>query len=254
MNFAFFDNYKIFMNMNFFDSINHQNSILSGDGNRFPGPPVLPPSNKNNGSGCLSFLLILFFSILVVVSFGQTSFQASNICEGLTTKSPLPMSYSGPKDRLIPDPCNAKDSYGSQLALVYAPDPGYVEQQRQIKVITESIWDSRTCQMTSREVSRDTIIVHEEVIPSQSPKNVGGYWTVRMELMVKPPDSRPVGAMVSKLPSSNLEGYWVVHMGSADTKEEIQKYLKPFKAEYPEFCRAYVYWLPFGIEYQYEYR
>jgi hypothetical protein len=166
---------------------------------------------------------------------------------------------------MTPDPCDAKSNYGTVSELIHAPISGYQEIKKRIRVVSETAWDADNCKAETTILSRDTIEISNQRFSQKPGQKTGGYWTVRMELMVLPPASRPEGSFCTKLPKGSLtqtykdgttrelKDYWVVHTGKFSGAEEAKIAVKRFKEAYPEFCRSYAYYLPENCEYQYRY-
>lgn len=189
---------------------------------------------------------------LLILTFLATDLVAQP-CKDLIEKVNLPVAYSL-NPQLPPDPCDALSSYGTERILTVSERPEYLEVRKRIRVVVETVWDSETCTAETKELSRDTVIVGQQKIYSASNVPTGGYWTVRMELMVYAPVSRPVDALATKLPNGRLQDYWVIHTGQFNTIDEAKQATKQLKSVHPEFCRAYAYYLPEGCKSQYKYQ
>lgn len=192
-------------------------------------------------------------TILLINACVCLTFALNAQCDQLTQRFDLPVQYSI-KSQLDPDPCDAKSDYRTKSELVYSPISGYQEIKKQVKVITATTYDPDNCKGKTEVVSVDTTEISNKIFGAKKGQTTGGYWTMRLELMVLPPASRPQGSMATKLPlGESKEGYWVIHVGTFVSAETAKKELKLFKNAYPEFCRAYVYYLPSNCEYQYKY-
>jgi len=202
---------------------------------------------------------ILFLLFLPTFLLGQ------NPCEELLERFEFPIAYSI-QSPMEPDPCDALADYGTVSELIYAPKAGYQEIKKRVRVVSETTWDADNCIAQTNILSRDTIEISNKIYGRQSGEGTGGYWTVRMELLILPPQSRPEGSMCTKLPSGaltqtykdgstrELKDYWVVHYGIFQNQPDAKQACKEFKRLHPEFCRAYAYWLLEGCEYQYQYK
>lgn len=192
-----------------------------------------------------------WFLPIFLISFSNIGFS-QRPCEDLIQRFEFPVEHStnGP---LVPDPCNALNDYGTERILQISPTPGYQEIKKMVRVTTETIWDPETCHAESKVLSRDTIEISNKRYNSVITATDGGYWTVRMELMVYPPLSRPKGSLATKLPNTNLKDYWVIHRGKFETEKEARLAVKILKEQYPEFCRSFAYFLPEGCQFQYKY-
>lgn len=187
--------------------------------------------------------------------------QSPTPCGSIVERVALPSEYST-NTPLKPDPCDALADYGTEKVLTVSTQPEYLEIKKKIRVVVEI--DPDNCE--AHELSRDTVEVSREKIYVASTRPVGGFWTVRMELLMYAPASRPAGCNATKLPEGalsqkykdgstiELKEYWVVHNGQYPTKAEAAAATKRLKAKYPEFCRAYPYLLPEGCKNQYEYK
>ncbi len=205
-----------------------------------------------------NYLVLISFLLSSNLLFSQTP------CGAITERVPIPLQYST-KTPLPPDPCDALPTYGTEKELTVSTQPEYLEIKKTIRVVVETLIDPDNCTSTAREVSRDTIEVGRQLIYAASTTPTGGYWTVRMELMMYAPNSRPAGCYATKLPAGalsqqykdgttiNLKEYWVVHAGQYVSKEEASQATKELKRSYPEFCRAYTYFLPENCQQQYKY-
>jgi hypothetical protein len=185
-------------------------------------------------------LTILFLCLSVVLSAQ---------CDELTQRFEMPVSYSQP-DQMTPDPCHGLNNYGTTPTLKVSPKAGYLEKKMRIRATTVTEWDADKC--ISRTVSNtfDTTVLSERIYPQTSDVTVGGYWTCRLELMVTPPISAPVGCESVRLPSSHIfKDYWLTTHGHFTSPEDAKKALKAFKSEYPEYCSAFIYFVPLGCEY-----
>lgn len=200
----------------------------------------------------------IFFIILTLTSFNLFS---QTPCGSIIEKIDLPISYSL-NSALPPDPCDAKSDYGTERDLIVSTNPVGIQIKKKIKILVETLIDPDNCQIETREISRDTIEVGREKVYVASIKPVGGYWTVRMELMVYAPVSRPSGCFATKLPNRSmdwnnqfdLKDYWVVHTGNFQSLESARLATIQLKEMFPEFCRAYPYFLPEGCKEQYQYK
>jgi hypothetical protein len=205
---------------------------------------------------------IIFALLFQVLNLNAQS--KNHDCDELLQKFEFPVEHSI-QSPLTPDTCNALPDYGTNRVLRVAPVAGYLEVKKRIKVVSETTWDADNCLAQTTILSRDTITLSERKYPTHSDKLVGGYWTIRMELMVQPPNSRPAGSFATKLPKGamsqtynngstlELKDYWVVHTGQFTDAIAAKQACREFKKSHPEFCRAYAYWLPSGCEYQYEF-
>jgi len=186
--------------------------------------------------------------------------QTSAPCGAITERVPIPAEHSF-NIPLAPDPCDALPYYGTEKRPTISATPEYLEIKKQIRVVVETLIDPDNCSAQVRELSRDTVVASQKRVYVASAAPTEGYWTVRMELMVYPPNSRPAGCLVSKLPdgamaqnnAQEIKDYWVVHYGKYTGKSEAREATVLLKQRYPEFCRAYAYYLPAGCQYQFEY-
>jgi hypothetical protein len=206
--------------------------------------------------------LLIFTSLIVTTQLFSQSQPVP--CGAITERVPIPLKYSM-NARLPPDPCDALASYNTERVISVCTTPNYLEIKKQIRVVVETLIDPDNCNSVARELSRDTIEVGRKLIYAASTTPTGGYWTVRMELVVYAPVSRPVGFYATKLPNGSmsqeykdgstidLKEYWVVHVGEYKTITEAKKATNELKKTHPEFCRAYPYFLPNGCEHQYKY-
>lgn len=202
---------------------------------------------------------------ILILNFIGLTFNLNAQCDELTQRFDLPVMHSI-ESPMEPDPCDAKDNYGTVSNLIYSPIGGYQEIKKRIRIVSETIWDADNCKAETNILSQDTIEISNQRFGQRKGQTTGGYWTVRMELMVLPPASRPEGTMCTKLPKGSLtqtykdgstrelKDYWVVHTGKFSNAEEAKIAVKRFKEAYPEFCRAYAYFLPTDCEYQYQYK
>lgn len=185
-------------------------------------------------------------------------------CDELKQRFEFPVEHSI-QSPLNPDPCDALSNYGTNRVLSVSPTEGYLEVKKRVKVVSETTWDADNCIAATTILSRDTITISERVYPSRSDVKVGGFWTIRMELLILPPSSRPDGTFATKLPKGSLsmtykdgstlelKDYWVIHTGHFINVTDAKVAVKKFKELHPEFCRAYAYFLPEGCEYQYKF-
>jgi hypothetical protein len=202
--------------------------------------------------------ILIAFILLPLLGYSQS--QQSAPCGAITERVPIPAEYSI-NGRLAPDPCDALADYGTEKQPTISATPEYLEIKKRIRVVVETLIDPDNCSTQVRELSRDTIVVGQENVYIASTQPTQGYWTVRMELMVYPPSSRPAGCLVTKLPSGamaqdnaqDLRDYWVVHYGEYTSKSEAKSATALLKQRHPEFCRAYAYFLPQGCKYQFKY-
>jgi len=203
--------------------------------------------------------LVLTFLLISNLLFSQVP------CGSIVERVPIPSEYST-NTPLPPDPCDALADYGTEKVLTVSTQPEYLEIKKKIRVVVETLIDPDNCTSVAHELSRDTIEISREKIYAASTVPVGGYWTVRMELLMFAPASRPAGCYATKLPEGALSQkykdgstieineYWVVHSGQYETKAEASAATKRLKSKYPEFCRAYAYMLPEGCQNQYQYK
>lgn len=208
---------------------------------------------------------LTILTALMLFTFQSLAQKNQFPCGSIVERIEIPVEYST-LSPLPPDPCDALPSYGTEKVLTVSTQPEYLEIQKRIRVVVETLINPDDCTSEAREVSRDTIEVSREKIYVASTTPVGGYWTVRMELMTYAPASRPVGCNATKLPEGamsqqykdgstiELKEYWVIHNGKYSTPSEAKSATKRLKANYPEFCRAYPYLLPSGCKNQYEYK
>lgn len=201
-------------------------------------------------------------SLIFLLSFIALNLNAQ--CDELKQRFDFPVAYSI-QSPLTPDPCDALSDYGTNRVLSVSPTEGYLEVKKRVKVVSETTWDADNCIAATIVLSRDTITISERVYPSRSDVKVGGFWTVRMELLILPPNSRPAGTYATKLPKGamsqiykngsqiDLNDYWVIHTGQFDNPAEAKVAVKKFKELHPEFCRAYAYFLPSGCDTQYSF-
>ena len=208
-----------------------------------------------------NYTILTALLFLTVQLFAQTQVPCGSIVERVE----IPVEHSS-MTPLPPDPCDALADYGTKRVLTVSTQPEYLEIQKRIRVVVETLINPDDCSSEAHELSRDTVEVSRKKIYVASTEPVGGYWTVRMELMMYAPASRPDGCYATKLPRGamsqqykdgsiiELKEYWVIHNGQYETKAEASAATKRLKAEYPEFCRAYAYLLPQGCENQHEYR
>jgi hypothetical protein len=197
--------------------------------------------------------------LLLIPVFGYTQ-QTSAPCGAITERVPIPAEYST-NAPLPPDPCDALADYGTEKSPTISATPEYLEIEKRIRVVVETLIDPDNCSTQVREISRDTIVVGQRKVYVASTEPTSEYWTVRMELMVYPPNSRPDGCLVTKLPdgamaqdnTQEIKDYWVVHYGQYRSKAEAKAATTLLKQRHPEFCRAYAYLLPAGCQYQFQY-
>ena len=206
--------------------------------------------------------LIIFALLFQVLNLNAQS--KNHDCDELLQRFEFPVEHSI-QSPLNPDPCDALSDYGTDRVLRVAPVAGYLEVKKRIKVVSETTWDADNCNAVTTILSRDTITLSERKYPTHSDKLVGGYWTIRMELLVQPPNSRPAGSFATKLPKGamsqtytdgsqiDLNDYWVIHTGQFTDAISAKKACIEFKEENGEFCRAYVYYLKYGCDTQYEF-
>jgi hypothetical protein len=204
-------------------------------------------------------------TILILSLIGLTFGDLNAQCEELIQRFEFPLQYSM-QSPLTPDPCDAKSNYGTIGELVYSPVSGYQEVKKRVRVVSETSWDADNCKAETTVLSRDTVVISNQRFGQRPGRTTGGYWTIRMELLIQPPGSRPDGSMCTKLPKGSLtqkykdgstreiKDYWVVHYGQYFNEFDCKDAVKEFKAQYPEFCRAYAYFLPGECEYQYQYK
>jgi hypothetical protein len=207
-----------------------------------------------------NYILLTTLLLLSTYLFAQNKVP----CGAITERVPIPSEYST-TNPLPPDPCDALADYGTKKILIVSTEPEYIEIKKQIRVVVETLIDPDNCTSVAHELSRDTVEVSRQLIFAASTVPTGGYWTVRMELMMYPPKSRPAGCYATKLPQGaksqqykdgsaiELKDYWVIHKGNFFYKEEAMEAAKRLKAQYPEFCRAYPYFLPEGCKKQFRY-
>jgi len=222
----------------------------------------------SNSKGCYlktsnlkNYILLTTLLLLSTQLYSQNKVPCGSIVERVE----IPVQHST-MNPLPPDPCDALASYGTVKVLTVSTEPEYLEIKKQIRVVVETLIDPDNCTSVAQELSRDTIEVSREKIYAASTEPVGGYWTVRMELMMYSPLSRPAGCYATKLPSGalsqqykdgstiELKEYWVVHSGQYETQAEARLATKRLKSLHPEFCRAYAYLLPEGCKNQYQYK
>jgi len=201
---------------------------------------------------------------LLIFTFIFIALNLNAQCDELTERFGFPVMHSI-NSPLTPDPCDALSDYGTIRELTIAPSEGYQEIKKRIRVVTETTWDADHCIAETVILSRDTSVISEQIFPSHSNRSVGGFWTIRMELLVMPPNSRPSGSFATKLPKGSmsmtykdgtnleLKDYWVVHTGRFENQSDAKIAVQRFKELHPEFCRAYAYWLPSGCLFQYRF-
>lgn len=190
--------------------------------------------------------------LILILTFISTLTQAQKPCD-LTQRFEYPIVHSL-NSQMVPDPCDALDDYSTVKRLTVSATATYLEVKKMVKVVNETTYDPETCAAESREISRDTIIVSSKSVNVADNRPTGGYWTIRMELMVFAPQSRPDECLATKLPQGErLEDYWVTHYGKFANVQEAKLACKEFKELHPEFCRAYAYYLPEGCRFQYKY-
>ncbi len=173
-------------------------------------------------------------------------------CDNLVKQQIIPIQHSL-MEQLEPDPCNALSDYGTRRILTHSPSNGLIEKKFKVKINQEISWDPDNCQAQTKELSRDTILIEEKVTAQQPGKITKPIFTVRMELLQKPPQSRPSGTKCTKLMEGNLSGYWIVHYGEYSNMEEARQATIQLKQRWPEFCRAF----PTAIsssEFRYEFK
>lgn len=197
---------------------------------------------------------ILFFLILIlpVSIFSQT--LPTDICAKLRARQEVPVSYSSATVLpMIPATCNALDNYGTIATLTKSPQSGYFEVYKQIRIVTETIQDGKTCYQTVKEIAREETETERVWI---EPQNNHGpdVWTIRLELMTYKPNSRPIGCKVSQLPANHsFAGYWAITIGEFNSLDEAKNAVSELKRSYPEFCTAFAWLKPGNCDYEYSY-
>lgn len=192
--------------------------------------------------------------LIIFILFPFSLYSQPN-CDELTTVSEIELIFDV-NGALKPDPCGAKTKYDGNSYLKRSPEAGYEETVYNVIINHQTIINEK-CESNTVEISRDTVetgsnLIFGEIINRPD----GNYYTIRLELLRRSPKSRPKGCLSSLIPDGNgkISGYWVTTFGKYSTSSEASEHLKDFKIDYPEFCRAYVYKLPSGIQYQYGYR
>ena len=182
------------------------------------------------------------------------STAASAQCEELTQRFERPVQYNTPS-QMMPDRCHGTNDYGTHAVLSIAPRAGYLERKLKIRATVITEWDADTCVSRTVSTKFDTIITSQVIRPQISDKTVGGYYTCRLELMVTPPTSAPLNCVAVRLPSNHqFADYWVTSYGEFTDIFAAKRALKAFKLQYPEYCSAFVYFIPTGCEYMMSYQ
>lgn len=198
-------------------------------------------------------LAILVAGHFIASSHAQIVVDLEIPCDELIERVDKPYRHS-PADTLAPSKCEANSWYPATKVLRYGPDDAYTIIKKQVRVVTETIWDADNCDATTNIISQDTTEVAREFHPMVSGETTGGYWTVRFELRTTAVDRRPEATFATKLANGKFKGYWVYHDGEYDTKAEATTAAAAFRRSHPEFPCAYAYFLPEGCEWQYVYQ
>jgi len=202
------------------------------------------------------FVLLLIAAFLLALLLpnllnGQTP---SNDCN-LETRYQTPTTHAAPTKQkpLTPDPCQAKPKYAGIPILTCSPPTGEQIIKYGVRIVSETVVSSN-CEVTTREISRDTFVESAETVFTKQ-NAVGGLWVVQFECKTEVPKTRPVGFMATLLPeSAEYAGYWVTHSAEYSNSKDAEKARLEFKEKYPEFCSAFVRQLPENCQYRFEYR
>jgi hypothetical protein len=191
---------------------------------------------------------------LLIPQIGSCQIDPNNC--NLENHFPMPTLYNAEiKPSLAPDPCGAKQRYPGTPNLTCSPAAGEHIIKYGVKIITETIINGEDCEVTTREISRDTFVISAETVVGQT-RTVGGGYIVQCELLTKAPKSRPVGFMATLLPKGDkYSGYWTTHYGGEyATAKEAEAAKESLKSLHPEFCSAFVRRLPNNCTHRFEYR
>lgn len=191
----------------------------------------------------------LFWAVLAAIAVISQCASVSAQCDELTQRFERPIEYNQPS-QMEPDPCHGLNNYNTVPTLLVSPKAGYLERKLKIRATVITEWDADTCVSRTVSTKFDTIITSQVIRPQISDETVGGYYTCRLELMVVPPISAPVGCESVRLPEDHIfKDYWLTTYGHYTTKEAAKQALVGFKNEYSEYCSAFVDYVPLGCEY-----
>jgi hypothetical protein len=195
--------------------------------------------------------------IFIYLAFTLSINFAWSQCPTFKIVDTLPISPLVEKKALKPDECQAKPNYPGKPRLVVSPvNPQNVYEFRVDVYSVTTIDPNNNCTQQTKILNYDTVLIDQKYIPETNDNTIGGYYIIRTELLKKLPQSRPIGFMGVLLPEGNeFGGYWVIGYDKEySSKEDARVELRNLVKQYPEFCKSFVYYVPKGCSYKYEFK